>query len=449
MKLLSLPFFPGARTGGALQKHEIPGTLWQQDDALINPIKSLDTTGYGRRVCFRNRSDQTVLLCWVDTAGNPHHFYALEPCQRSLRGRASAIIDATDHTEKTREGHAFLLACADDIPLVQREKSLEHATIIGGYRPEDLPALKDANIDNDSTVHLVEVFNNNDGSTPKPSFFERFVCCWPSAAANTVVSDNPFLLQVRLALLDKTPIDTTQKHYISMHLGQVQWPVQLEPNSLSDEQLELLAQDIDAMASRLPPNAVAALRESTPIWINKSLQYGPQTCPINGDGMCFHPGADWLKRNGMNPAKCECVEMYSTASYWASRRLWGAGGLLLHEFSHAYHHKCCNKGYDNKEIRQCYQAAIDSGLYDCVQVKKIFGEATQCETARAYACTDPMEYFAELSTAFLGQTTTSEEYNKWFPFNRQQIKDHDPRAYELLQKMWKVSDQLEETKSIS
>ena len=92
MKWLSLPFLSRARSG-PLEKHEIPGTLWQQNDALIDPIKSLDTTGYGRRVCFRNRTDQTLLLCWVDPSGNPHHFYALEPCQRFLRGRASVIID--------------------------------------------------------------------------------------------------------------------------------------------------------------------------------------------------------------------------------------------------------------------------------------------------------------------------------------------------------------------
>jgi hypothetical protein len=50
-----------------------------------------------------------------------------------------------------------------------------------------------------------------------------------------------------------------------------------------------------------------------------------------------------------------------------------------------------------------------------------------------------MEYFAELSAAFLGGLDKDEEYNKWFPFNRAQLKEHDPRAYELLQQVWKVN----------
>lgn len=62
---------------------------------------------------------------------------------------------------------------------------------------------------------------------------------------------------------------------------------------------------------------------------------------------------------------------------------------------------------------------------------------------KAYAATNRMEYFAELSAAFLGGVDGKEEYNKWFPFNRKQIKEHDPRAYDLLCRVWKVTDGLE------
>ena len=51
-----------------------------------------------------------------------------------------------------------------------------------------------------------------------------------------------------------------------------------------------------------------------------------------------------------------------------------------------------------------------------------------------------MEYFAELSAAFLGGLDGEEEYNKWFPFNRKQIKGHDPKAYDMLKRMWGVED---------
>jgi hypothetical protein len=56
-------------------------------------------------------------------------------------------------------------------------------------------------------------------------------------------------------------------------------------------------------------------------------------------------------------------------------------------------------------------------LYACVRV-----HGSEAPTAKAYACENEMEYWAEPSTAFLGGIGPDydEEYNKWFPFNRQQ-----------------------------
>jgi hypothetical protein len=90
-------------------------------------------------------------------------------------------------------------------------------------------------------------------------------------------------------------------------------------------------------------------------------------------------------------------------------------------------------GYQNKDIEECYNAAMREGLYDCVKVR-----GSQGPEAKAYACTNCMEYFAELSTAFLGGTDKDKKFNKWFPFNRYQLKEHDPRAYKLLSRLWKI-----------
>jgi hypothetical protein len=50
-----------------------------------------------------------------------------------------------------------------------------------------------------------------------------------------------------------------------------------------------------------------------------------------------------------------------------------------------------------------------------------------------------MEYFAELSVAFLGGLG-EEEHNKWYPFNRSQLRDHDPRAFAMLCRVWGLED---------
>jgi hypothetical protein len=77
--------------------------------------------------------------------------------------------------------------------------------------------------------------------------------------------------------------------------------------------------------------------------------------------------------------------------------------------------------------------AMRDGLYNCVKV-----HGTQGPKARAYACENAMEYFAELSVAFLAGKDDNVEYNKWQPFNRRELKKFDPRAFKLLQKIWKV-----------
>jgi hypothetical protein len=131
-----------------------------------------------------------------------------------------------------------------------------------------------------------------------------------------------------------------------------------------------------------------------------------------------------------------CVEVNDiTTTYKSNYQYWGPGGLFLHELSHAYHHGMVEDGYNNKEIEECYQQAMKDKLYDCVKV-----HGPQGPTAKAYACTNNMEYWAELSAAFLGSTDKDEEYNKWYPFNRKQIEEHDPRAYSLLTRLWKINN---------
>jgi hypothetical protein len=138
----------------------------------------------------------------------------------------------------------------------------------------------------------------------------------------------------------------------------------------------------------------------------------------------------------MSERKQKCIEINDGLNYKKDLDLWGRGGLMLHELSHAYHHRMLPDGYDNKEILACYKQAMKEGLYDKVKV-----HGTQGPEAKAYACTNDKEYFAELSTAFLGGKDKNKEYNKWFPFNRSQLQKHDPRAYNLLCRLWKVQPQ--------
>ena len=246
---------------------------------------------------------------------------------------------------------------------------------------------------------------------------------------------NQFILNAQLRQLDPTPISSVNKHYDSKTIGG--WPCNVEPDSLSNRKLrKRIIADLNAARIYLPSHACRKLQQSTPIWINKSLAYGPKVAPIREANMCFHGGSGWLRRNGMNPAKKGGIEMYKSSAYLDDCFLWGVGGLMLHELSHAWHRLHCDDGFDNVDIQKCYDKAMEEKLYDCVPFHCNKGKK---DRRKAYACTNAMEYFAELSAAFLGGLD-DKEYNKWYPFNRKQIKEHDPRAFAMLCKMWGVAE---------
>ena len=252
-------------------------------------------------------------------------------------------------------------------------------------------------------------------------------------------------ITVTLSRLDPTPIDTSSKHYDTVLLGD--WPCRIEPGCFPSNMTNPITgqnvlqcrfeSDILAASASLPDHARERLKKSTPIWINKSSCYGPKASPIIDRDACFHPGTEWLIKNGMNPAKRGGCEWYDAQHYLKDCDLWGPGGQVLHELSHAWHCLHIKGGYDNEEIINVYNLAMEEGLYDCVRVHDLQGKTKEC---KAYACSNPMEYFAELSVAFLGGVDKEAEHNKWYPFNRRQVHEHDPRAFDMLCRMWGVDE---------
>jgi hypothetical protein len=397
------------------------------------------------KVVFRNLSSTTLILCWIAQNGELLFFYELSPSRLLATDPVSG--DDDDHIEMTCAGHAFCLLSVpeDDVEDTRTSKRFDPSAMIGGYRPvdgdEDEEGDEDSEEDDlETPVHLVTISQG-----PQ----EKLRCCLPLCGGGLrrrkrKIDDdddndpNSWIVQVRKAKIDmKTPYDTTDKHYEKKIMGGG-FICYMEPDwHGGDTQLEeQFEKDLSHLASVLPIHARSYLQSNCPIWVNKSIYYGPKACPNRGTGCCYHPGRKWLKQNGLNPDKAQCVEVNDGPGYRKDLHLWGRGGVMVHEFSHAYHHRMIQDGYDNAEIYECYKAAMKEKLYACVKV-----HGAQGPTAEAYACENEMEYWAELSTAFLGgigPDYADKEYNKWFPFNRQQLKEHDPRAYSLLSRLWKV-----------
>ena len=184
----------------------------------------------------------------------------------------------------------------------------------------------------------------------------------------------------------------------------------------------------DARAARLPalPDHRAWSRrrplsklKTIRIWVEENEPHHP--C------MTYHPDPKWLREHGMNPEKARCVELANARTFldWTLEQPW----MLLHELSHGYHHQFLEGGFENTRIKAAYDHAMKTSLYD--RVLRSSGEEE-----KAYAATNPMEYFAEASEAYFGT-------NDFFPFVRIELRRHDPTAFDTLESSGESSRRVE------
>lgn len=182
---------------------------------------------------------------------------------------------------------------------------------------------------------------------------------------------------------------------------------------LADRTLTLLGFQLYQVTRVVPPEALAKLR-TIRIWVEEDEPHHP--C------MAYHPDLNWLREHGMNPEKARCVELANARRFleWTIQQPW----MLLHELSHGYHHQFLDGGFENAEVKAAYRQAMKAKLYD--RVLRYGGQEE-----KAYAATNPMEYFAEASEAYFGT-------NDFFPFVRIELKRHDPKAFAMLESLWGV-----------
>lgn len=183
----------------------------------------------------------------------------------------------------------------------------------------------------------------------------------------------------------------------------------------TDQMLQLMDQQLERVSDVVPKEALRHLR-TVRIWVNPPYDGVTPTAE-------YHPGAGWLRDNNRNPAMAKCVEVTDLHDFkFEDRRMpW----LMLHELSHAYHDQVL--GSKNVKIRTAFENASESGKYE--EVDRFDGNRIIKD--RAYALSNPAEYFAETTEAFFGQ-------NDFFPFDRWELKSVDPEMHELLAELWGV-----------
>lgn len=187
----------------------------------------------------------------------------------------------------------------------------------------------------------------------------------------------------------------------------------LAETNLCERTLKLLAAQLCQIARVVPAASLAKLRQ-IPIWVERSSE--------KFQCMCYHESRDWLSTHGVNPEKTGAVELANPETFlkWTHEQPW----MVLHELAHGYHQRFL--GHDHAGIRECYAQAKAGKSYE--SVLRINGKRE-----RHYALDNEKEYFAEATEAFFGT-------NDFFPFVRAELKEHDPKVFELLGRVWEMPD---------
>jgi hypothetical protein len=194
------------------------------------------------------------------------------------------------------------------------------------------------------------------------------------------------------------------------------WTLQVDKALLAEEQLWSRTRDeLDVQLYRIvrtvPEPALGKIRQVT-VWVHRKAPW--TRC------MAYHPGRGFLVEHGMNPDMAKGIEVGDARTFlvWTLDQPW----MVLHELAHAYHDQHLEKGFQNPPLLAAYRAAMEKKLY--TQVMGWKGPDRE-----AYAATNQMEYFAELTEAWFGQ-------NDMFPFVRGELIRHDPGGAKAVAEAW-------------
>lgn len=195
---------------------------------------------------------------------------------------------------------------------------------------------------------------------------------------------------------------------------------ELELDSESAERMQdallQLREQLEEIERVVPKEAVQELKQVV-LWFSPEYAGVPPRAE-------YHPGEEWLKDNGRDPQMVRGVEFTNVKDFKQERMRMP--NFVLHELAHAFHHQVLEDGFDNKQVKEMYLKAKEAGTYN--QVEQRFGDG-RSKIVQAYAMTNAAEYFAEGTEAYFST-------NDFFPFDRSQLRKHDPVLEKSLGRIW-------------
>lgn len=180
---------------------------------------------------------------------------------------------------------------------------------------------------------------------------------------------------------------------------------------LGDHALHMLADRLDLIIWMVPPDKVKRL-QLVPIYLDLN----------NGklDRCQYHPGTEWLKENGYDPAMVKAVHIPSAEKFVSPLFQYEQPLAVLHELAHAYHDQVLS--FENPRVKEQWKKFVAGGKYK--MVLHINGRHRE-----HYALTNQMEFFSEMTESYFGM-------NDFYPFNSAELQRDEPEIYKMLQEIW-------------
>ena len=185
-----------------------------------------------------------------------------------------------------------------------------------------------------------------------------------------------------------------------------------EPNKqLGIKCLSFLDNKLSDICVVVPPEKLKKLKAVT---IVMDLDHGKL------GSMQYHPGEQWLIDNGYAADLVKCVHIPRAADLPTKRNINEQPWVILHELAHAYHDQVL--GFDHPRVREAQERFKKSGHGD----KALLFDGSR---VKHYGLTNQMEFFAEMTEAYFG-------VNDFFPFNKAELREHEPEIYTLMADIW-------------
>lgn len=204
------------------------------------------------------------------------------------------------------------------------------------------------------------------------------------------------------------------------------WPIFIErPENKADQQLykkaiSRLEKTLALVHAKFPAHSREQLKTVT-----FYIMRGPKSSLGGEDSVLRYAHNGSTKRYSLHDRRWNnAVIIYNVDNFLWQDDLWN-NKTIAHELAHAWHF--LKWGYQHQAITDAWLNSRNSGLY--VAVKDRAGRLLK----PAYASTNQMEYFAELSVIYFAE-------GDYFPFNKQGLKKYDPTGFAMIEKHWQTFD---------